>query len=227
MKNTNQTFTGLNLATFAHFWKGKSGVYLWTNTVNGKCYVGSSNNIRRRLQEYLSPSKLLHRLNSGESIISRALLKYGYRSFSFEILEEIQVDSKITTRDKNKILRKLEQDYIDKLQPEYNILKLAGTNRGHVMSPETRAKMSARKKGKPSHRKGKTLIKSHRESVRVNSVSSKVVSMYSLQHKLLNTFLSIQECSKAIDISRYRIYRRMKAKKPLEAKYVLSFTPIP
>lgn len=34
--------------------KGKSGVYLWNNIVTGKCYVGSSTNIRRRFISYFS-----------------------------------------------------------------------------------------------------------------------------------------------------------------------------
>ena len=33
----------------------KAGVYLITNLINGKTYVGSSVNLERRLNEYLNP----------------------------------------------------------------------------------------------------------------------------------------------------------------------------
>jgi len=37
---------------------GKSGIYKWTNNLNGKSYVGSSINLHRRIQEYFNPPKI-------------------------------------------------------------------------------------------------------------------------------------------------------------------------
>jgi group I intron endonuclease len=71
-------------------------------------------------------------------VICRALLKRGYSNFNLEILE--YCDSK------DLIIR--EQYYIDLLKPEYNILKKAGSLLGFKHSDETRAKLSALKKGK-------------------------------------------------------------------------------
>jgi len=42
--------------------EGKSGIYLFTNKVNGKNYVGSATNLRKRLMEYFNP-KYLDRKN--------------------------------------------------------------------------------------------------------------------------------------------------------------------
>lgn len=65
-------------------------------------------------------------------MIYNALLKNGYSNFTFEILEYCDsVD-----------LLKCEQHYIDKLKPEYNILKIAGSSLGYRHSDETRAKIS-------------------------------------------------------------------------------------
>lgn len=88
--------------------------------------------------------------------ICRALLKYGYSSFSLTILEYCEV----------KQCLERENHYFKLFKPEYNILKKAGSSLGFVhseeskalmrgaalgrkLSEETRAKMSASQKGIP------------------------------------------------------------------------------
>lgn len=39
--------------------KGRSDIYMWTNKLNGKKYVGSSVNLRRRFLEYYNVNRLL------------------------------------------------------------------------------------------------------------------------------------------------------------------------
>lgn len=70
--------------------KGKSGIYMWTNKLNGKKYVGSSVDLRRRLLEYYNLNRLL---NEKSMPINVALLKYGYSNFSLTILEICDKDS--------------------------------------------------------------------------------------------------------------------------------------
>lgn len=72
--------------------KGKSGVYQFTNTINGKSYIGSSVNLRHRLLSYYDINTLT-RKNRGVSLIHKALLKYGYAAFSFSILEIVESTS--------------------------------------------------------------------------------------------------------------------------------------
>jgi len=88
--------------------------------------------------------------------ICRALLKYGYSSFSLTILEFCEILD----------LLERENHYFKLLKPEYNILQKAGSPLGFVhseeskalmraavigrkLSKETRAKMSAAQKGIP------------------------------------------------------------------------------
>jgi len=66
-------------------------------------------------------------------IISQSLLKYGYSSFSLEILEYCTASKAIER----------EQYYLDTLKPSYNILKTAGSRLGLKHSSETIAKLKA------------------------------------------------------------------------------------
>lgn len=65
--------------------KGKSGIYLWTNKINGKRYVGSALDLRKRLLNYFNSSYLLDRKDI--MIIYKALLAHGFENFTLEILE--------------------------------------------------------------------------------------------------------------------------------------------
>jgi hypothetical protein len=61
--------------------KGKTGIYRWTNLVNGKTYVGSSIDLSIRLSKYYSKKYLKAKLNTGNSAIYSAILKYGNSNF--------------------------------------------------------------------------------------------------------------------------------------------------
>jgi len=146
------------------------------------------------------------------------MLKYGYLSFSFQVLEYVDT-SGISNREKIVILRKLEQKYLDDMLPEYNILKFAGSNLGHKLSTETRLKMSAAKKNKPSPRRGITISEHTRNRISANSTSKRAVKIYSNKNQLLNEFSSIQECRASTGISRHRIGRAMKSNSLVNDKY--------
>jgi hypothetical protein len=64
--------------------KQKSGIYILTNIKNDKIYIGSSQNLNKRLREYLN----VNHLKRNEYLyICRALKKHDYPSFSLTILE--------------------------------------------------------------------------------------------------------------------------------------------
>ena len=77
------------------------------NTVNNKCYIGSSRNILKRWSN--------HRYDAKHS--SRPLYndmrQFGLDKFQFSILEECSVEE----------LKIREQYYISMLNPEYNVIK--------------------------------------------------------------------------------------------------------
>ena len=121
--------------------KNKSGIYKWTNKLTNDIYIGQSIDLSKRFIKYFNMSYLKNR---GTLVINRALIKYGYSNFTLEILEYSD-KANLTER---------EQYYIDKLNPKYNTLKIAGSSPllrkqggGHKLSEETKEKISKSLKG--------------------------------------------------------------------------------
>jgi group I intron endonuclease len=114
--------------------KGKPGIYMLTNKLTNDIYIGQSADISKRFKNYFNLSYIK---SKGNFIISRALIKYGYYNFSVTILEYC---------DKSDLLVR-EQYYFDKLNPQYNILKIAGSSKDFKHSEDTKAKISKSLKG--------------------------------------------------------------------------------
>jgi group I intron endonuclease len=76
--------------------KNKAGIYMWTNLINGKRYVGSSENLRIRFLRYFNTNYLL---TNTCMYICRALFKHDYSNFRLEILEYCE-PSKCLEREK-------------------------------------------------------------------------------------------------------------------------------
>lgn len=107
---------------------GKIGVYAWFNKINGKIYIGSGNPLYLRISDYYQKGYLESRTNLS---IVRALNKYGMINFSLIILEYTESENVIFS----------EQEWIDKLNPEYNINPVAGNSKGYKHKLESIDKM--------------------------------------------------------------------------------------
>jgi group I intron endonuclease len=109
----------------------KPAVYLATNMVNGKIYVGSAQNFYHRYGQY-------RKLGGREDRpMARAIRKHGFENFTFSVLEWVDDVTMLITR---------EQHYLDTLQPwdpiGYNVAPLAYSCLGIVHTSETRLKLS-------------------------------------------------------------------------------------
>lgn len=122
--------------------KGKSGVYRWTNNVNGKTYVGSAVSLRARFYVYYSANRLTK--SKMPIYMASEILKYGYSNFTLDILEYCE-PSDLLAR---------EQYYLDLLKPGYNLLSKAGSSLGFKHSEaESLTKLRARQHSVETKRK--------------------------------------------------------------------------
>jgi group I intron endonuclease len=134
----------------------KVAIYAITHLTSGRCYIGSSLDVKRRFYNHRSE------LNKGVHIAKRlqnAWNKYGENAFMFEVIE--------MCAEKDRVDR--EQYHIDLRKPFFNWLKTVGSpsldrrvrkkistamrgnqnTKGLIWSDEARANMSKAVKGKP------------------------------------------------------------------------------
>ena len=79
------------------------GIYLITNKINGKQYVGQSGNINRRFLEHSYKGK------ESRIPLDVAIKKYGKDNFKFEILEECPLEE---LNDREKAIKEKELELI-------------------------------------------------------------------------------------------------------------------
>ena len=106
-----------------------SGIYIITNTIDKKCYIGSSVNINRR---WINHKSALNNNKHKNQHLQRAWNKYGSEVFKYSVLLYCS---------KHDLLF-YEQRAIDSLKPEYNTCMIAGNTLGYKHNDETRAKIS-------------------------------------------------------------------------------------
>lgn len=202
--------------------RSKSGVYLWTNKINGKMYVGSSINLGKRLSMYFSIGYLEEKRKSGKSVINIALLKYGYSQFSFSILEYCDVACVLDR----------EQFYLELLKPEYNILQVAGSTLGYKHREETLAKF--RDRTLTEEQKAKLLdhlarhnsseeqrAKSRERMLKINGTKGIQVEVTDIETKVTSIHGSIRKAAEALNTDSKAIRYNQKTQKPFKGRYII------
>ena len=140
-------------------------VYEIRNTINNKRYIGSTVNHKQRKHDHF---KSLRSGRHHSIILQRSFHKYGEDAFFFAIIEDNIPPELLVER---------EQYWLDKLQPEYNIAKVAysclgvkwseesrAKMRGRLVSDKTRAKLSAARMGCTASEETKTRLKRAHET---------------------------------------------------------------
>lgn len=109
---------------------GRSGVYVIEQVGTDRCYVGSSRNMRTR---WAAHRKLLGRGRHHSSYLQHAWSKHGEAAFRFGVLREVDPPALLI----------VEQEYIDRLKPAFNLCPLARSRLGSRQREEVRAKVAA------------------------------------------------------------------------------------
>lgn len=114
----------------------RSGVYLITNRVNGKRYVGSAGRFADRWNTHRSQ---LRRGTHANAHLQSSWAKHGESTFEFRKL--------LVCKPEHLLL--YEQLCLNGLKPEYNCYPTAGSPRGCKQKPEVVAQRAAARRGKP------------------------------------------------------------------------------
>lgn len=116
----------------------KTGVYEILNTITKERYIGSASRIGKSnslsgFYVRFEKHKSLLKSNKHYNIhLQRAYNKYGENNFNFNVLSICPSEYCI----------KLEQWFLDNLKPEYNIRKIADSNKGIKFTAEHKEKLS-------------------------------------------------------------------------------------
>lgn len=129
----------------------KSGIYIITNLINNKYYIGSTSDFKSGCRSHRTLLKNNLHFNSH---LQAAWNKYGEENFSFDCLEEVLLSNFQTNEEFIEVLNKREEFYITSMNATdnkcgYNARKECNTNLGLKWPEESRKRFSESKKGKP------------------------------------------------------------------------------
>jgi group I intron endonuclease len=122
------TFNHSNYHLLFKYFYRQSGIYGFKCLITNDLYIGSAINLEKRIKEHLKGRK-------SNILLQRALHKYGLINFEIIIFETVN------TLDL-KTLLKLEDEYLLKYKPAYNILTSAHSMLGYKHTDDAKLKMS-------------------------------------------------------------------------------------
>jgi group I intron endonuclease len=205
--------------------EGFSGIYLWLNINNNKYYIGSADNLYRRISNYFQPVYLKRSYP-----IYLAINKYGLNNFKLIILDILGKTIEVS---RNVRLKK-EDYYLSLLLPEYNILDKGSSYLNYKHSLEVRMKIlryalsrdkssiiyskefkkqQNSKWGINNHMYGKTWSEERKKKV------TKSIYVYdSNSHELLNYFSGTGLAIKGLKMGNDTLSKYLKSKKPFKGK---------
>ena len=165
-----------------------SGVYQITNQINGKKYIGSSVNIKKRWAHHKT---MLRAGNHHSAHLQSAWQKYSGENFKFEIICSCPEDKTV----------EFEQFFVDARNPEYNIAKCANApTLGTHLSAETRRKISEANKN-PSLEARRKMSEAKKGRIVLKETRRKMSEFHKGKHLSEETRLRMSEAHKGRIVS--------------------------
>jgi group I intron endonuclease len=192
---------------------GVHAVYYILNVINGHDYVGSTSDLTERMKYYYSNSRLNRGAIFSNSLICKALLKYGYDSFFVVVLELCDQCDTCS-------ILSLEQNWINSLVPYYNISPTAGSTKGVIRTQEFREKQRVNNTGQGNPmfgRAGKDSPRfetTHTEESRVKMGSKFIYVFDASTNLLISKYLGMREASRELRMSDNTIRKYLSTGKP-------------
>ena len=186
-----------------------AGIYKIQNKINGKCYIGQSINLGKRLRRHTYQYVHSH----FPCALYKAFRKYGIENFTFEVLYKIE-NPQLCIKS---LLDRLEIAYIE----TYNSYNHGGYNqtRGGDYSAVGRKLSDSHKKAisdgikKHIEKTGKLAIPIH-----------KVVWIYDVDSGWKFLFLSRNHAARELKINRCSVYKMCNCLKTIKNRYIAADT---
>jgi len=202
-----------------------SGIYAIVNTTNGHQYIGSAVNMPYRWKRHINELK---KNKHHSRHLQNAWNKYGESVFSFVVLMEVQ--------DLNALVG-IEQGFIDRCKPEYNVLSNSVLNHlGQKRTEETKQKIARSHIGiRPSEETRQKLSDTHKGTIisevtkrkmsaattgKYRGWSDKAVLQLSRDGTVLNIYESIMDAQRATGVNNQSIVRCCKGKRPTAGGFI-------
>lgn len=195
------------------------GIYKITNKINGKFYIGSSNNLRKRLQDHKRELRAGKHTNKH---LQASWNKYGEDSFDFEVLE-------IVSDGTNEKLRELETLYIQETECYkgsigYNLIPGGiGTLNLHC-SEEKKKRISEANKGKVAWNKGIPMDETQKDTLKeINRKNrGKKIDISDPQGNFIETLSSVSEVVEKYQISKNTVTDSCKGRR-VPRKFIFKY----
>lgn len=200
-------------------------IYKITNCINNKIYVGKAINFANRYKYY----KYNHKY--GRMYIYRAMNKYGFDNFIFELLEECNTESLIERE--NYWILKLESNIKTK---GYNLRIDSKENSGWSHTEATKKLISSKCKGKSAWHKGLTNLPCYRSEEALqefskrmtggNNPNAKKVYQYDTNLNFIKEYDSASTAAKELEIVFQGICRCATGERKSYKSYIWSYSPL-
>ncbi len=140
------------------------GIYIITNLINGKQYIGETVNVKQRMKD--------HRSKKDGQVISCAIKKYGLENFEVEIRYWPNLEKESLLDLEEQLIIEL-----DCLVPNgYNVCKRGRSVKGKPCSEETKKKLSLAHKGKVHSAETRQKISMARKGVKASEETKRKFS---------------------------------------------------